>query len=421
MGYVGDAFTGNDLVERLPGDHGHRPHPLFHRRRQQSAQRPADVRRSGSRRRGHRSQRQPDQLPHPARTAGERGLDLPVHVQFRGDPSSHRPLAQSQGGGSVHRRPAPNRGRLRPGGAHQQETDRRARSAGHPAARAWGIERAVCAGVGNLRPGHDRRALPARHRPWRIGGDFGRRDRIPAPLPAEPCPTLRVRVRLLCPPRQRGERPLGLRGAKAHGPAIGPGMRATSRCGRARSQFRRAGRPGLFPSLRRAVRDGDHPQPLCGPDLHPADPRRARTGGAHEAQPQPRGARRQAGGADRQLGGARHDLAEDRAHGARGRSDGSPSALGVSADHVSGLLRHRHARTGPAAGRQSLPGGNGPHFGGRQPGLPVRGRAILGHGRGRRAIPPIRSSPIIISPATIPPACWTGKSPKGATIPSTGN
>ena len=34
LGQVGDAFSGRELVDRLPGHARHRPRPLFHRRRQ---------------------------------------------------------------------------------------------------------------------------------------------------------------------------------------------------------------------------------------------------------------------------------------------------------------------------------------------------------------------------------------------------
>ena len=46
-----------------------------------------------------------------------------------------------------------------------------------------------------------------------------------------------------------------------------------------------------------------------------------------------------------------HHLGEDRAHGARSRRQGGAPALRLAADHVAGLLRHRHARPRQAAGR----------------------------------------------------------------------
>ena len=64
---------------------------------------------------------------------------------------------------------------------------------------------------------------------------------------------------------------------------------ADRRRGGAGARLRRPGRHRLCPARRRAVRDGHHPQPLCGPHLHPADPVDPRDRGAHEAFRQPRG------------------------------------------------------------------------------------------------------------------------------------
>ena len=207
---------------------------------------------------------------------------------------------------------------------------------------------------------------------------------------------------------------------KRMGRAPGPGDRRRRRRRRAGARQRRARRPRLRPGERPALRAGHHPQPLRRPHLHPADPGRARAGRAHEAQPQPRGAGRQARGADRRLHRARHHLAaRSCAWSAR------PAPREVHLRSASppimwpGLLRHRHARPRQAAGRQPqsleemrrVPRG-------RQPGLPVGRRPLLGDGRRRRAIRPARSSPTTISPATIPPACSTARSPRAATTPA---
>ena len=76
---------------------------------------------------------------------------------------------------------------------------------------------------------------------------------------------------------------------------------------------------GYSQGIRRAVRTRHHPQPLCRPHLHSADPERARTRRAHEAFGQPRRDRRQAHHPDRQFAGARHHVEEDRPHDARRR------------------------------------------------------------------------------------------------------
>ena len=105
--------------------------------------------------------------------------------------------------------------------------------------------------------------------------------------------------------------------------AMGAAARARKPCrgrrGGAGAGFRRAGRTRLLPGFRRAVRTRHHPQSLCRPHLHPADPERARTRRAHEAFGQPRRDRGQAHRADRRFTGARHHLEEDRQHDARRR------------------------------------------------------------------------------------------------------
>ena len=86
---------------------------------------------------------------------------------------------------------------------------------------------------------------------------------------------------------------------KAFGAAARAREPCRGRCGRAGAGFRRTGRRRLQPALRRAVRTRHHPQSLCRPHLHPADPKRARTRRAHEAFGQSRRDRRQADHPDR--------------------------------------------------------------------------------------------------------------------------
>ena len=59
----------------------------------------------------------------------------------------------------------------------------------------------------------------------------------------------------------------------------------------------------------------------------------------------------------------------------RGGDRGAP-ALGLAADPVAGLLRHRHAGAGPAHRRQPHPGGDAGPPGGRFARLPVGGRTL---------------------------------------------
>ena len=112
---------------------------------------------------------------------------------------------------------------------------------------------------------------------------------------------------------------------------------------------------GYSPAFRRAVRTRHHPQPLCRPHLHPADPERARTRRAHEAFGQPRRDRGQAHHPDRRLAGARHHLEEDRAHDARRRRHAKcisasprrrslyPDYYGIDLPDRGGLLAATHS------------------------------------------------------------------------------
>ncbi len=104
-------------------------------------------------------------------------------------------------------------------------------------------------------------------------------------------------------------RPLGLRGPPHHGGGAGARGAGRRRRGGAGARRRRTGRHRLRPAGGHSLRDGHHPQPLCGPHLHPADPVDPRDRGADEAFRQPRGGERQAHRADRRFAGARHHLA----------------------------------------------------------------------------------------------------------------
>ncbi len=74
---------------------------------------------------------------------------------------------------------------------------------------------------------------------------------------------------------------------KTHGHAAG--RRGAGRCRRrgAGAGFRRAGRHRLCAGVGHPLRARHHPQPLCRPHLHPADPVDPRPGRAHEALGQP--------------------------------------------------------------------------------------------------------------------------------------
>ena len=219
------------------------------------------------------------------------------------------------------------------------------------------------------------------------------------------------------PARLRGERPLGLRRAQAHGPAPGrrragvdadvivpvPDFGVPAALGYAQE----AGLPFEMGIIRNHYVGRTFIQP---------------TQGAREL-----GVRMKHSPNRAVLAGKRVMLIDDsivrgttsvqrRADGARRRRQGSPPALGLAADHVAGLLRHRHARPRPAAGRQPIRSRRcAKHPRGRQPGLPLGRRPLLGDGRGRRATRSTPSSPTTTSPATTPPACSTARSPRAAT------
>ena len=112
---------------------------------------------------------------------------------------------------------------------------------------------------------------------------------------------------------------------------------------------------GYAQAVRHPLRARHHPQSLCRPHLHRADPADPPARRAAQAQRQPRGGQRQAHRAGRQLDRARHHLDQDRADDARRRRDRSAFPHRLAADHASGLLRHRHAGARQAARRDPRP------------------------------------------------------------------
>ena len=84
MGYVADTFDG-EALSHLPGFDGDRPRPLFHRRREQALQRPADSDRVRARPDCGLPQRQSGQRRRASIGAGAAGLDFPVEQRHRSD------------------------------------------------------------------------------------------------------------------------------------------------------------------------------------------------------------------------------------------------------------------------------------------------------------------------------------------------
>ena len=158
--------------------------------------------------------------------------------------------------------------------AHQQEAGRRARSARHPPAGARRARRLPDPGVGDLRARHHRREIRPRHRERR-----GRRSstrtarRSHKPFPPMRAAALHLRIHLFLAARFHRRRPLGLRRAQerwarelareapAHADVVVPvpdsGVPAAI---------------GYAQAVRHSLRARHHPQPLCRPHLHPADP-----------------------------------------------------------------------------------------------------------------------------------------------------
>ena len=164
------------------------------------------------------------------------------------------------------------------------------------------------------------------------------------------------------------------RGARARG----AGRRRRRRPG---AGFRRAGGDRLCAGIRHPLRARHHPQSLCRPHLHRADPAHPPARRAPQAQRQPRRGQRQAHRADRRFDRARHDLGEDRADDARCRRQRGAFPHRLAADHASRLLRHRHARAGQAARRHPRPRRHAAIHRRRFARLPVGRRHLPRHGR----------------------------------------
>ncbi len=238
------------------------------------------------------------------------------------------------------------------------------------------------------------------------------------PFPAAQRPALRVRVRLLRHAGLGRERPLGLRRAQAHGPA--PGRR------RAPCQadvvvpvpdFERAGGARFRPG-----------RPAC-PSRWASSA--TTTSGAPSSSPprtRARSAVRMKYSPNRAvLAGKRVILIDDsivrgttsvkvvrmvREAGAKEvhlRSASPPikypDFYGIDMPDRDKLLA---AQRGRSRRWPSIPRG-------RQPGLPVGRGPLLGHGRRTARSRAARSSPTTTSPANIPPACSTARSPRAAT------
>ena len=225
LGLVADHFSSATTIERLPGAAavGHvrysttgetilrNVQPLF-----------AELECGRS---GGRPQRQSHQRPDAAARTDPRRRDLPVDLRHRGRAAAYRALAPAAHRRTLHRGAEPDRGRLCAGGADQQEADRRARSARHPAAGARRTRRLSDPVFGDLRARHHRREIRARHRERR--GDRHRRGRREEPqaVPAAAVAAVHLRIRLLRPARLGRPRPAGLRRAQGDGRGAGRAKR----------------------------------------------------------------------------------------------------------------------------------------------------------------------------------------------------
>ena len=181
--------------------------------------------------------------------------------------------------------------------------------------------------------------------------------------------------------------------------------RGAGRCRRDRAGagFRRAGGARLFAGIGHPVRSRHHPQPLCRPHLHRADPADPPARRAAEAQCQPRGGRRQAHRAGRRFDRARHHLDQDRADDARCRRQAkciSASPRRRSRIRIITASTRRTAtscwpppirskRCAPSSARIRSPS--------------CRSTASTARWASRSAIRCARNSPIIASPANIRP------------------
>ncbi|KAH2824464.1 hypothetical protein KXV85_000754, partial [Aspergillus fumigatus] len=259
------------------------------------------VRRTQCRRPRGGPQRQPHQRPGPApRPRDERRHDAVDH-RHRGDPASGRAVQAQPLHRPLYRGAARHRGRLLAGLPHQQEAGRRPRSARHPPPGAGRSRRPPDPRLGDLRARHDRRQIRPRHRTRRDHRVRRGRRAQPQAVPPQTAAALHLRIHLFLASRLHRRRPLGLR--RAQGLRRAARARKPCRCrrGGAGAGLRRARRARLQPLFGRAVRARHHPQPLCRPHLHPADPERPRDRRAHEACRQPHRHRGQADRADRRL------------------------------------------------------------------------------------------------------------------------
>ena len=144
---------------------------------------------------------------------------LPVDLRHRGRSSTSCALAAATASSSTasSTRCAQIEGAYAFVGTDQQEADRRARPARHPAAGARRARRPLHPGLRDLRARHHRRPLRARHRERRgRGRSRTRASRVAPALPGAAGPALHLRIHLFRPARFGRERPQRLRGAQEH-------------------------------------------------------------------------------------------------------------------------------------------------------------------------------------------------------------
>ena len=127
-------------------------------------------------------------------------------------------------------------------GAHQQETDRRARPARHPAAGAGRARRLPDPRLRDLRARHHRREVRPRRGERRGGGvRRGRRRRSHKPFPPSAAAAVHLRIHLLLAARFDRRRPTRLRRPQGNGRRARPRSAGARRRGRAGARFRRSG------------------------------------------------------------------------------------------------------------------------------------------------------------------------------------
>ena len=183
----------------------------------------------------------------------------------------------------------------------QQEADRRARSARHPAAGARQARRLPDPGVGNLRARHHRRAICARRRKRRSSDLRRGRRALAQAVRADAAAALHLRIHLFRAAGFDHRRPQRLRRAQGVRRRACPRGARHRRRGRSGARFRRARGDRLCAGIRHPLRARHHPQSLCRAHLHRADPAHPPARRAPQAQRQSRRGRRQAHRADRRL------------------------------------------------------------------------------------------------------------------------